>query len=44
MCDFSVLLTYDQSIRRGCELVTKIKVDQEGNGLKSVQGFAVDFP
>lgn len=42
MCDFSVLLTYDQSIGQGCELVTKIKVDQEGNGLKSVQGFAVD--
>lgn len=44
MCDFSVLLTYDQSIGQVWEIITKIKVDQDGNGLKSVQGFAVDVP
>lgn len=44
MCDFSVFLTYDQSIGQGCEIITKIKADQDGNGLKSVQGFTVDVP
>lgn len=44
MCDFSVLSTYDQRIGQGCEIVTKIKADQDGNGLKSVQGFAVAIP
>lgn len=44
MCNFSVLLTYGQGIGQGCEIVTKMKVDQDGNGRKLVQGFAVDVP
>lgn len=41
VCFFSTL-TCDQSIEQGYEIVKKIKVDQDGNDLKSVQGFAVD--
>lgn len=44
MCDYSVLLTNDHSNGQGCEIVTKIKVDQGGSGLKSVQGFGIDVP
>lgn len=44
MCDFSVLLAYGQSIGQRCEIATKIKVDQDGNGHKLFQGFAVDVP
>lgn len=43
MCmGFLSTLTCDQSIEQGYEILKKIKVDQDGNYLKSVQGFAID--
>lgn len=39
---FLSTLTCDQSIEQGYEILKKIKVDQDGNYLKSVQGFAID--
>lgn len=41
VCFFSNL-TCDQTIEPGYEIVKKIKVDQDGNDLKSVQCFAID--
>ena len=41
VCFFSTL-TCDQCIEQGYEIVKNIKVDQDGNDLQSVQGFAID--
>lgn len=41
VCFFSAL-TCDQTIQQGYEIVKKIKVDGDGNDLKSVQYFAID--
>lgn len=41
VCFFSTLHC-NQTIEQGYGVVKKIKVDQDGNDLKSVQGFAID--
>jgi len=41
LCFFDTL-TFNQSTKEGYEIVKKIKVDQDGNDLKSIQGFATD--
>lgn len=39
---FFCTLTCDQTTEQGYEIVKKIKVNQDGNDLKPVEGFAID--